>query len=319
MKRRTLCLWLFFALSVAAFGQRPKVALVLGGGGAKGAATIGVLQSIEESGIPIDMIVGTSAGAMIGALYAGGYDAREIDSLFRAQDWLSLLTDEEDGRIGLPLGVRGDSLVARFSRLLPDYDAICFDSLPIPYRAVCTDLNTFTEYVFAEGNLTIALRASMSAPPNFRPVALDTLMLCDGGLLNNLPVDVARSMGADYVIAIDLINEKRMNQVRVKEMRWKGVPALLVWKIARPDLYKHHNNAADADIYIHPDLEGFKGFNFKDEDLNEMIERGKQAGQEHLDKLKKLRGRVLAEAQLSRTFQQPTEAGRDKPSVARKQ
>lgn len=179
----------------SAGSRRPKVALVLGGGGAKGAATVGALKYVEQSGVPIDMIVGTSIGSIVGGMYSLGYRSAQLDSLFRTQEWMRMCVGS----------LMGDSIIRVLRNCIgDDYIQVDFDSLPIPFRCVAVDANTMTEVVLKEGDLAQAMRASMAIPVVFKPVKMNGMRLMDGGMLNNLPVDVAKDMGADYVIAIDL-------------------------------------------------------------------------------------------------------------------
>lgn len=328
MKRYLLIICvLLFSLNIFAQSKkttneaaRPKIGLALGGGGAKGAACIGALKYIEQAGIKIDYIAGTSAGAIIGGLYSVGYTADQIDSLYRSQDWLNLLADRDTITnkwpisidraeksayfFGLPVfsgdkkfhrgpGVlRGDSLVAKMTELLGVADSINFDDLPIPFRSVSVDLNEFKEHVFSSGNMAVAIRASMSVPIAFRSVRLDGMKLVDGGLLNNLPVDIVKEMGADYIIAVDLSDPKRATQTGVDELKAKGLPALVAWQVARPDLKKLHENSEMADILIHPDVRGYNGASFRPEDAKELISRGEVAGKAALPKLLELKALV---------------------------
>lgn len=197
-------------------GERLKVGLVLGGGGAKGAAEIGALKVIEEVGIPIDYIAGTSIGSIVGGLYAMGTSSYQLDSLFVNQDWVGLFTNN----------VR-DFLfhVTRQKH---------FDELEIPFRCVAADINNNEEVVMSQGLVCDAMRASMSIPGVFKPVIQDGRMLMDGGLLNNLPVDVVKAMGADVVIAIDL----QQKQHKDREFSLKslfGIDGPLNWLVERPD------------------------------------------------------------------------------------
>lgn len=223
---------------------RPKIGLVLSGGGARGGAHVGILKALEELDVPIDYIAGTSMGAIIGGLYAAGYNADEIDRILIEMDWSKGLTDRparrdrtmrkkeleaqflipyrmgfNGGKIQLPLGaVEGQHLDQIFHRLLlPVVDIHDFDQLPIPFRAVATDLVTGDEVVLSGGSLPDTLRASMSVPGVFAPVRMDGRLLVDGGMANNLPVSVVREMGADIVIAVDisspLLNEEQLTSV----------------------------------------------------------------------------------------------------------
>lgn len=291
-------------------GKRPTVALVLGGGGAKGAAEVGVLKEIERAGVPIDYIVGTSIGSIIGGLYSIGYRADELDSLFQHQDWLSLFNDakvhgqgelKEIRGLGLMKG-RGilqflDTLVCRknnYSGTGQYPDSIDFDGLPIPYRAVACDINAGKAAVLSYGSLTMAMRASMSIPGVFKPVNIDTLQMLDGGLINNLPVDVARQMGADYVIAIDLTQNKHPDY-KPKQIN-KFMPGSVKWLRSRPDFVNYNRNRKDADVYINPTLKGYGVTSFKPKAIKAMIELGEKAGKEKSGELVKLRNKVFKKA-----------------------
>ncbi len=215
----------------AAPAARPRIGLVLSGGGSRGLAHVGVLQALEEMRIPVDAIAGTSMGAVIGGLYASGMSAAEIDEFIRAIDWNVAFRDrpardtlnfrrKQDDReflVRFPLGVRGGKLhvprgliqgqrLTQTLRLetLPVAAIEDFDDLPTPFRAVAADLETGARVVLERGDLTSAMRASMSAPGVFAPVEVDGRLLVDGGLVENLPVDVAKAMGVDIVIAIDV-------------------------------------------------------------------------------------------------------------------
>lgn len=204
-------LFLFSCIYTCQAQQRKKVALVLGGGGAKGAAEVGVLKVLEEADIPIDYIVGTSIGAIVGGLYSIGYKAYELDSLFRRQDWLFLLRDqvkrkdkafpskeEKDiyalhipfsikKKTPLPTGyVMGQNATNLFSNLTIGYHQVdSFTKLPIPFTCVAVDIVTGKEVELSSGSLPMAMRASMSIPGVFAPVEWDKMLLVDGGVLNN--------------------------------------------------------------------------------------------------------------------------------------
>jgi NTE family protein len=210
---------------------RPRICLVLSGGGARGMAHIGVLKVLDELKIPIDCIAGTSMGAVVGGLYASGMSAKQIDATMRSVDWQEAFRDapprrdlafrrKQDDRnflVRLPLGVKhyhillpkgfiqGQKLQETLRQLtLPFSNTTNFDQLPTPFRAVATDLETGRAVLMEKGDLSIALRASISAPPVFAPVALDGRLLVDGGLAENLPINVARAMGADILIVSDV-------------------------------------------------------------------------------------------------------------------
>jgi NTE family protein len=210
---------------------RPRIGLVLSGGGARGFAHIGVLKALEKARVPVDMVVGTSMGAIIGGLYASGLDPEALETELMGIAWADLFTRRaprqslsqrrkeddfelspllhigfKDGEFRVPHGVVSSRslewLLRRYT--LHTRHASTFDALPTPYRAIATDMETGEAVVLKEGDLAAALRASMSVPGVFAPLELDGRILGDGGLVNNLPVDVARDMGVDVVIAVNI-------------------------------------------------------------------------------------------------------------------
>ncbi|MFW1024905.1 patatin-like phospholipase family protein [Vibrio parahaemolyticus] len=210
---------------------RPKVAVVLAGGGAKGAAHIGVLKALEEMHIPVDIITGTSMGAYVGGLYATGMSADEIESFIYSVDWNSGYRDRVDrsqrrvrdkeyedryqittdlglrfGEVRAPTGVvQGQNMLRVLRETTGNLGRFeSFDELAIPYRSVATDILELDEVVIGNGYLVDAMMASMSVPGALPPYKLNGHMLVDGGVVNNMPVDVARAMGADVVIAVDI-------------------------------------------------------------------------------------------------------------------
>jgi NTE family protein len=219
---------------VAAFAaeqERPKIGLVLSGGGARGAAHVGVLKVIDEMKIPIHAVAGTSMGAVVGGLYASGMSAAEIEKLLTSVNWQDAFKDrppraqlgyrrKQDDRnflVRYALGVRSDGFVyprglvqgQKLEQVLrnaaiPVADVQDFDRLPIPFRAIATDLETGQLVLMSSGDLVTALRASMSAPGVFSPAPRDGRLLVDGGLSENLPVDTARAMGVDRLIVVDV-------------------------------------------------------------------------------------------------------------------
>mgnify|MGYP001278662280 FL=1 len=209
---------------------REKTGLVLSGGGARGFAHVAVLEALETNEVQIDYIAGTSMGAVVGALYASGLSAAEVREKLLSVDWNSTLQDVTDrnersfrnksfeGRnfLGLDLGIgpesvrlplaalRGQKLALALNELMLETATVSdFDALPIPFRAMATDLATGDAVVLGSGSLATALRASMAVPVVYSPVGIDGRLYVDGGVANNLPIDVARDMGADRVIAVD--------------------------------------------------------------------------------------------------------------------
>jgi NTE family protein len=216
---------------LAVASERPKVALVFSGGGAKGMAHVGILRVLEELQVPVDIVVGTSAGSAVGALYASGMTVKDIEARFINLDWLSSFRDDpgrvfkpvrrkrQDWRFpispgfgvsseGFELGggiIAGQNLGFILNELTRDAALIeDFDQLPIRFRAVATDLETGKAVVIGNGNLSEAIRASMSVPGVYAPVSRQGKLLVDGGVANNLPVSVAHDLGADIVIAVDI-------------------------------------------------------------------------------------------------------------------
>ena len=313
--RRWLCLAAVLVLGVSmASAGRPRVALVLGGGGAKGAAEVGALKVIEQAGIPVDYVVGTSIGSIVGGLYACGYTPAQLDTMFRTQEWLSLLTDRrqdlawdpykvQDGVtyvFGFPVidrsdtsfGVmKGEKIEALLDSMSGCSREISFDSLRIPFRCVAVDLKNTTEHVLSQGKLSRAMRASMAIPGIFKPVHIDGMSLVDGGMLNNLPTDVARQMGADIVIAIDLQQEKQ--EERSYSLRDNlGIGGLLDWVVSRPDVKKYNQNLKLADIYINPRLPDYDASSFGNKNAARMMQIGEKAALKVWPQLMKLREKL---------------------------
>ncbi|MGH8249344.1 MAG: patatin-like phospholipase family protein [Steroidobacteraceae bacterium] len=210
---------------------RLRIGLVLSGGGARGLAHIGVLRALEAQHVPIDAIAGSSMGAVVGGLYAAGMTPAEIDALMRTLDWNAAFRDrpprnilnfrrkqdDQEFLVRFPIGIKGGSFRVprgliqgqRLTQILRRETVGVagiddFDDLPTPFRAVAADLETGERIVLGQGDLTAAMRASMSAPGVFAPVEIDSRLLVDGGLVENLPVDVVKEMGVDVVIAVDV-------------------------------------------------------------------------------------------------------------------
>ncbi|MGD2130178.1 MAG: patatin-like phospholipase family protein [Lysobacterales bacterium] len=261
--------------------DRPRIGLALSGGGARGGAHVGVLKVIEELGVPIDYVAGTSMGAIVGALYAIGYPADGIERLLGETNWERALTDQPDrrdrtmrkkendaeflipyrigfngGQVELPLGaVEGQHLDQLFHKvLLPVVRVHEFDQLHIPFRAVATDLVTGEEVVLSNGSLPDALRASMSVPGVFAPVRINGRLLVDGGMSNNLPVSVVREMGADIVIAVD-ISSPLLKEEDLKSV--VNVTEQLTNFLTRRSTEKQIASLGSQDVLIVPELGDF--------------------------------------------------------------
>ena len=269
--------------------KRKKVALVLSGGGAKGTAHIGALKVLERAGIPIDIICGTSMGSLVGGIYACGHPASEIDSVVRSLDWSFVLSDRnelkkqslqerekqntyviskefrlggkkskksggESQRGGFIMGKNVSALIDAFTA--PYHDSIDFNTLPIPFACVATDVVDYSEQVFHSGILGRAMRASMSIPGVFAPVRMGERVLVDGGLTNNFPTDVARAMGADYVIGVDVQEPLR------KAADLTTTSSILLQIVDHNCQHKYEENVALTDIHIHVNTKGYSSASF---------------------------------------------------------
>lgn len=278
----------------AAPAARKKIGLALSGGSALGLAHVGVLKWLEEHRIPVDFIAGTSMGALIGALYATGRDTAEIERFVREVDWEAAFAPsvpfrhlafrrKEDRRdfpstiefgvgkgLKLPAGLSaGHGAGLAISRFAAAYDQLAsFDQLPTPFRCVATDLKTGRQVVFSRGPLTVALRASMSLPALFAPVEHDGMTLVDGGLLNNLPVDVVRGMGADIVIAVALDKPPDPDQyISLLGVAGRSISIMIAANERR--------SMGLADLVLMPDLQGLESTDYRR--LDEFLARGLEA------------------------------------------
>lgn len=278
--RRILLICSALLLAVTLNAQPLRVGLVLGGGGAKGAATISILKEIEASGVPIDYIAGTSIGGLIGGLFASGYKAAEIEQIFMEVDWWT---------IG-----QGDKVYKLLQRLLKEKGMHTFRDTKIPFRCVATDMSAMEEVVLGvdrDDDLAAAMRATMSVPIVYKPIKWHGRRLSDGGLMNNLPVDVARAMGAEVIIAIDL-QQGEESPIdlpafvdRINLRRFGKAGQLTDWLHNRPDLPKYRRNVADADFYIHPTLDGYHMASFGSDDRARMMEIGMETIRDYLHRI----------------------------------
>jgi len=287
--------------------NRPKVGVALQGGGAKGLAHIGVLQWFEDHHIPIDYLAGTSMGGLIGGLYATGYSPAEIQHIVQNVDWDSVLAGQtqypdlafrrkEDLRSipnGLELGLRhgpqlpgglnsGQAVRMIIDRYVLPYSAVSsFDALPTPFRCVATDLVSGKPVIFQNGSLSDALRATMSIPGVFSPVEHDGRILADGGLLDNLPTDVAKQMGADIVIGVHLTTGPVVP---------KNLTSLLQVAGGSTDVMIDANELRgmqQADILITVNLEGYSTLDFSS--VDKIIPEGTRAAAQRSALLDRLR------------------------------
>ena len=299
------------ALALPAAGEgRKRVGLVLSGGGAKGVAHIGALRVMEELGIVPDVVVGTSMGAIVGGLYAIGYSAGQLDSLVRAQDWGQLLGDrvargdlpfaerEDEERFLVawtPGGgkerevgiVEGQNVLELFRDLTIGYhDSICFDTLPVAFACVAADLASREEVVMQGGDLALAMRASMAIPGAFTPARVEGRMLVDGGVLNNFPADVARALGAEVVIGVDVQAELK----GADEL--ESLSGMIPQLINLLCLNKHRENLALADVVVRPDVRGYSAASFSARAIDTLLARGEAAARGMVAELEAARDRA---------------------------
>jgi len=247
--------------------QRRKVGLALGGGAARGLAHIGVLSVLEERGIPIDYIAGTSAGSVVGALYAAGLSLREIRLASEKIRWRNLLR----------LTVPREGVVA--ARGLEEYlDRLIggrtFEQLGIPFAAVSVDIITGEVVVLREGRVAEAVRASCAIPGIFSPVRRDGRLLVDGGLLNNLPSDVVREMGAEIVIGVDVNGDPPPARMPM------GIFQIVIRSIEIMQWAGYQCRKDQADLVIRPKMEAFSLLDLDHQD--EYIACGREAAEKAL-------------------------------------
>ena len=274
--------------------KKPKIGLVLSGGGAKGFAHIGVLKVIEEAGVKIDFIGGTSMGAVIGGLYASGYNATQIDSIVRVTNFDNLLMDyiprssknfyekrnDELYALVLPFNKFKIGAPQSLSRGMFNYNLFNeltfhvrhirdFNKLPIPFFCVATDIELGEQVIMDKGVLAQALYASSALPSVFSPVIIDDRFLIDGGIVNNYPIEEVRKLGADIIIGVDV-----QNGLRDRDQLRDGTKIL--FQITNLQMIeKMKKNSKDTDIYIKPDIKDYGAVSF--EKASEIILRGEEA------------------------------------------
>ena len=295
---------------------RAKVGVVLGGGGAKGAAHIGVLKYLEEMGIPVDYVAGTSMGSIIGGLYALGYSPDEMAKLIGEMDWSeyignrinrstmsqetrerrsstfltvpfslhSLLDKDPNTKFinSLPSAyVNNSSLINLFNDLCVGYqEEMDFNDLLIPFACVATDMITGKETVLRSGSVPTAMRASMAIPGVFSPVPIDDMVLVDGGLVNNFPADVLREMGADIIIGVEVANDKKTTSEDIQSL-----PQLLGQLVTNSTNSKREENRKLCNIHIVPNITGYGMLSFNPEAIDALVKRGYMKAAEYHDQL----------------------------------
>ena len=303
---KVVIVFLFVFYSCFVFSQQEnsneqkdlKVGLVLSGGGAKGFAHVAVLKVLEEANVRVDYIAGTSMGAIIGALYASGYSAKQIDSLIRSVDFNKLMLDEiprkskpffekengekhalvlpiKNGKVELPLALSsGQNILNLFTDALSHVDTISdFSKLPIPFVCVATDIETGEKVILKDGFLPLAIQASGAFPTLLAPVEVDGRLLVDGGIMNNFPVDEVQKMNPDIIIGVELANKYSSR----KELN-SGIS--IINQILSFQIYENYDEQrANTDVLIQPEMMNYKVTSFKDYDtifkLGEVAARSK--------------------------------------------
>lgn len=278
--------------------DQPKVGLVLSGGGAKGIAHIGILKELENAGVQVDYIGGTSMGAIVGGLYASGYTADQIEEAVLKTDFMNLLQDKvsrrekpffskahgekyaislpiKKGNLGLPLGLsKGQNVLNFLTELLAPVDEVTdFSKLPIPFYCIGTNIETGEEEVLESGSLPLALRASAAFPSLLNPVDIDGKLLVDGGVVNNFPVDVMKKKGVDIVIGVSVQGEllKREELVSV---------ASLLLQIINFQMYKKSDEQVELlDVYIRPNVIDYSVISF--DVKNEILAEGEKTAKKY--------------------------------------
>lgn len=305
MKKYILLTFLFFnsLLLLSQVQSKSKVGLVLSGGGAKGFAHIGVLKVLEEAGVKIDYIGGTSMGSVVGGLYASGYNATQIDSIFQSTNFNELINDFiprssknfyekrndelyalvlpfDKFKIGIPealsKGMYNFNLLSRLTRNVRHIRD--FNQLPIPFLCIGSNIETGTQVILDRGNLAQAMIASSAFPSLFSPVEIDGELLVDGGVTNNYPIDEIRKLGADIIIGVDVQDDLRDRN------SLKDATKILVQITNLHSIEKMKSNIEKTDIYIKPDIKDYGVISF--DKGKEIIKKGEDATFSVYEKLK---------------------------------
>jgi len=290
--------------------QRPRVGLVLSGGGARGFAHVGVLEVLEELHVEVDFVAGTSMGAVVGGLYASGMSPAELRQVIEGIDWINAFTDTpprrnrsflrkrddfdfltrlrlyvKNWRIALPKGfVEGQKITNILAGLtVPVATIDDFDALSIPFRAIATDASTGAAVILDSGSLALAMRASMAVPAIFSPVEMHGRTLVDGGVANNLPIDVIREMGADVIIAVDIAT-KPGGAADVGS--GIGIAGQMLTVLMYENTLEQLENLGERDVLIQPDLPGISSMSF--EKGREGVEFGVEAARAMAEELSRL-------------------------------
>jgi NTE family protein len=269
---------------------KKKVGLALSGGAARGFAHIGVLDVLQKEGIPIDIVAGTSAGAIIGAVYASCRDSETVKKHALSIDWkkMASLFDLSFRMSGLLKGRKIEKLLAEY--IGGDID---FSKLKIPFSCVATDIDTGEEIVITTGSVTEALRATISVPGIFSVAKRGDRYLVDGGLTTPVPVDTVKQMGADFIIAVNVnprVTDRlgRSTEKRIKSRKEPNIFHVMMQSLYITTYTVAHNSLADADIVIEPDLKGIGAADFQK--AGEMILMGQEAAADAISRIKRKLG-----------------------------
>jgi len=292
--------------------RRPKIGLVLAGGGALGFAHVGVLRVLEEEHIPVDIVTGTSMGAIVGAAYSSGRGVQEMSKLLTDTDWDALFNEGslrretpyrfksgrdreiygdvklgfDDSGIILPGGViQGQYVVPLLQRLYETVPSpVRFDDLPLKFRAIIADIETGQPFVPTEGDLATVVRASMSVPAVFSPVQIGEHLYVDGGIANNLPVNEAFKLGADIVIVVELLADLKTR--KDLEASPLAVSGQIISILLAQNSAIQRATLRPQDVLIEPDLKGYAATDFAKG--KELMEKGETAARKLVPQLKKL-------------------------------
>lgn len=312
-----------FAQEIDSIENRPKIGLVLSGGGAKGFAHIGVIKVLEELGIQPDIITGTSMGSIMGSLYALGYDAVDLTIVNETADWNYLLTDDEiltkvameekaesnkyvfnipfeEKKIGLPAGViQGQHLEMKFSELFwPLTSHEDFDDFPVPFRCMAVDVVSGKVVEHQSGNLVTAVRSSMAIPTVFAPVRMDSMLLVDGGVMRNFPVQEAIDMGADIIIGVYVGFDENTTADDLNSMT-----SVLTRSIALAGIVDARAQNEKVDVLITPDLGKYGTSDFVSGPIIQQL--GEDAARDKYDELKALADKYGVEERTIKKIDQP--------------
>ena len=330
----------------ASMVRRPKVALVLSGGGAKGISHVGVIRYLREIGIPIDYVVGTSMGSIIGCMYSLGYTDEQMIEIISSLDWPYYMgdgvernelsyrakMDYDHYEVNLPFGtteffngelnqlkkgkglakdvitsiipsgiISGNNILNLFYNLCVGYtEPMDFSDLPVPFACVSTNIIDGTAIVHRSGILPLAIRSSMAIPGVFAPVYNDTQVLMDGGIRDNFPTDVARQMGADIIIGVNLAIEKEKDP---EELRSLAAQFSQLTKIFTSNNLEE--NKSLCDVLIYPNMKGHNSLDFSEENIEEVMQMGYAEAKKHEKELRSIHDFLSEYGRTEQRYQAP--------------